>query len=218
MAQTTGSGEELTCFRVEVKGIVQGVGFRPFVYNLAQKYGLKGWVYNSGRGVTIELEGPESMIREFLREIKNRPPRLAKITQIITGQRPPHGYTAFEIIQSSPVGEKDTLISPDVAACEDCRRGVDSVTVQLAAHCLRFIDRQLAGCLRPLTARRVIEVDEARITEVLRVGIVRLFDFRPWAIADVSHALPLLAEQQFSQYCSARRDVAQLFVQSCEWD
>lgn len=124
LAQTTGSGEELTRVMVEIKGIVQGVGFRPFVYNLARKYGLKGLVYNSGRGLTMELEGADGTVREFLRELESRPPRLARITDILTTRCPLHGYTDFEIVISSPGGEKDTLISPDVATCEDCRREV----------------------------------------------------------------------------------------------
>lgn len=124
MAQTAGRKEELICLRVEVKGIVQGVGFRPFVYNLAEKYGLKGWVNNSGQGVTIELEGPEDTVQEFLREMKSRPPRLAKITGIITTRRPSNGYINFQIIKSNPTGEKGTLISPDMAVCNDCRREI----------------------------------------------------------------------------------------------
>lgn len=124
MAQTTGSGEELTRVVVEIKGIVQGVGFRPFVYNQARKYGLKGWVYNSGGGLTMELEGLDSTVQEFLRELESRPPRLAKITEILITRRPFYGYTNFEIIKSCSGGEKDTLISPDVASCEDCRREI----------------------------------------------------------------------------------------------
>lgn len=114
----------MICVRVEVRGIVQGVGFRPFVYNLALKYGLSGWVYNTGQGVTIELEGPKGMAREFFRELEKNPPRLAAITGIVIKQQPVKGYVTFEIIKSSPNGEKDTLVSPDAATCGDCRREI----------------------------------------------------------------------------------------------
>lgn len=124
MAQTVGGGKELICFQVEVRGIVQGVGFRPYIYNLALKYGLGGWVNNTGRGVTMELEGPKETLREFLREMENSPPRLAAITEIITKQQPVKGRGIFEIIKSSPGEEKDALVSPDVAICEDCRREI----------------------------------------------------------------------------------------------
>lgn len=118
-------GEKLTRLRVEVKGIVQGVGFRPFVFGLAQRYGLKGRVFNSVRGVEMDLEGPGGMPDRLLREINERPPRLARITQIDVREIPPRGYTAFEILESSPGGERDVLISPDVAVCPDCKREVD---------------------------------------------------------------------------------------------
>lgn len=123
LAGTTGE-EELICCRTEIKGIVQGVGFRPFVYNLAQKHGLKGYVCNSGRGVTLKLEGPPPAVQKCLREIKERPPRLAQITGMVTVQTPLRGYPGFEIIRSSSGEANDTLVSPDVAVCEDCRREI----------------------------------------------------------------------------------------------
>lgn len=120
-----GGGEKLTCLRVEIKGIVQGVGFRPFVFGLAQRYGLKGRVFNSVRGVEMDLEGPGVMLDRLLGEISRRPPRLARITQIEIREVSPGGYTTFEILESSPGGERDVLILPDVAVCPDCKREVD---------------------------------------------------------------------------------------------
>ncbi len=108
------------CCRVNIKGIVQGVGFRPFVYNLARKYGLKGWVLNSSRGVTLEIEGTPRSIEDCLRELSSRPPRLAKINEIVKKEYPAKGYTDFKIRKSICEGQKDTLISPDMAVCRDC--------------------------------------------------------------------------------------------------
>lgn len=125
MDQTNVRGQKtIICLGVEVSGIVQGVGFRPFVYNLASRYSLMGWVYNSGRGVSINLEGPGGLVEEFLREMENHPPPLAKITGIKTSPLPIRGYNQFQIIKSSAGGEKDIMISPDVALCPDCRREI----------------------------------------------------------------------------------------------
>ena len=64
---------------IEVKGIVQGVGFRPFVYNLAKLNNLAGWVNNTNQGVIIDIEGNENSINKFIDELKNNPPALSKI-------------------------------------------------------------------------------------------------------------------------------------------
>jgi len=79
MAQKPGSKEKkVVRYHLVIKGVVQGVGFRPFVYNLAQACGIKGNVLNSGEGVIIDAEGEENNIAHFLKEVKENPPRLAK--------------------------------------------------------------------------------------------------------------------------------------------
>ncbi len=108
--------------KIEVKGLVQGVGFRPFVYNLALKYELKGWVNNDDKGVNILLSlANDKKINSFLNELKNSPPPLAKIDeiniiQVTTNQI----YTSFEIKQSITSNNKSTIISPDICICDDC--------------------------------------------------------------------------------------------------
>ena len=67
---------------IKVRGIVQGVGFRPFVYNLAKRYGLNGWVCNSSGGVVIEVEGHGGNLKRFVKEFAQRPPVLAQIENI----------------------------------------------------------------------------------------------------------------------------------------
>ena len=78
------SGEPVRRLHIQVRGIVQGVGFRPFVYKLAKSLDLTGYVFNSSSGVTIEIEGGQSKVDGFLKTLRNDPPQLAEITQIIT--------------------------------------------------------------------------------------------------------------------------------------
>ena len=104
-----------------IQGIVQGVGFRPFVYGLASRHGLKGWVLNDERGVQIEVEGPEEEVERFLEGL-HRPPPLARIESIRIEDLPPAGYEGFEIRESQKGEGRSTLISPDIATCDDCLR------------------------------------------------------------------------------------------------
>ncbi len=104
-----------------VQGIVQGVGFRPFVYGLAKKFGLCGWVLNDEQGVQIEVEGEEGAIEGFLSGL-NAPPPLAMIEEVRTEDLPPLGYHDFEIRESERGAERFALISPDIATCRDCLR------------------------------------------------------------------------------------------------
>ena len=86
--------------RIRVRGIVQGVGFRPTVYRLAHERGLGGWVLNDAEGVLVELEGPAGRIDDFLKELRDHPPPLARITAI--EQRGSAGAAARRTSQSRP--------------------------------------------------------------------------------------------------------------------
>jgi len=105
---------------ITVHGVVQGVGFRPFVYRLAHSYGLTGWVLNHSGGVDIQVEGPPASLEEFLRHLEQDPPPLAKITRIEAQDCPADGYLAFDIRQSREDPGRYQLISPDIATCSDC--------------------------------------------------------------------------------------------------
>jgi len=106
--------------RVVVRGAVQGVGFRPFVYRLANELRLAGWVLNSVQGVFIEVEGTAEILRLFLRRLeKERPPR-AFIQSFESSFLDCVGYDGFEIRESDEHGEKTALILPDIATCADC--------------------------------------------------------------------------------------------------
>jgi hydrogenase maturation protein HypF len=108
--------------RIGVKGIVQGVGFRPFVYGLAQRLGLTGFVLNDSRGVTIEVEGPSAALERFMQALREEAPPLARIESVVGEELAPLGDVAFVIVHSRETGERATLISPDTATCDDCLR------------------------------------------------------------------------------------------------
>jgi hydrogenase maturation protein HypF len=105
---------------ISVRGIVQGVGFRPFVYGLAVKHGLKGWVYNTSEDVRIEVEGEAEAIKQFEQGLRTEAPPLAYIESITVKHHRPAGYQNFEIRQSEAQEGKYQLISPDVATCPAC--------------------------------------------------------------------------------------------------
>jgi len=109
---------------IVVKGIVQGVGFRPFVYKLAKKFKLKGWVNNNSEGVYIDVEGTPEDIDKFLQCLKNNPPPLALIEKITVKDDKILNYSNFEIKESEKSLGKITFISPDIATCSDCEEDI----------------------------------------------------------------------------------------------
>src|SRR5215831_11311559 len=110
--------------RITVRGAVQGVGFRPFIYRLATELKLNGQVSNSGQGVLIEAEGPPNLLREFLLRIeKDKPPR-SVIQSLESSFVDAVGYSRIEICESKNAGDKTALILPDIATCGDCFREI----------------------------------------------------------------------------------------------
>ena len=108
--------------KILIRGAVQGVGFRPFIYRLAQELGLAGWVQNSTEGVTIHVEGAEHMLEDFLVRVESEKPPSSVIQSFEYSIVDPAGYAEFEIRQSDPSGEKSTLVLPDIATCAACRK------------------------------------------------------------------------------------------------
>ncbi|ADL12203.1 carbamoyltransferase HypF [Acetohalobium arabaticum] len=106
---------------IQVQGVVQGVGFRPFIYKLAKKHGLNGRVSNTSRGVEIDIEGGKKNITDFISAVKDQPPRLAKIEKITTEDLPAGKYKNFQIATSKSEDDTLTLISPDVSLCRKCK-------------------------------------------------------------------------------------------------
>ena len=108
--------------RMVVSGMVQGVGFRPYVYRLARKWGLSGFVRNEPRGVLMELEGPSAALEGFFSDFVPDKPPLAQINQVTRQAVPASGQGGF-IIEASRGGlETRTLVSPDVGICQNCLR------------------------------------------------------------------------------------------------
>lgn len=114
------SGLQRLCLRAE--GVVQGVGFRPFVYALATELGLTGWVKNSSAGVSVEVEGDRAALEQFVARLQTDKPDHSRLTQVEVDWLSPCGYSHFEIRDSQNQGSKTALILPDLATCPDCLR------------------------------------------------------------------------------------------------
>lgn len=111
-------------YSIVIKGVVQGVGFRPFVYRLAYKYGLKGWVLNSNEGLKVEVEGDEKRIFSFISDLKQNRPPISIVESIDVKKARLHRYREFSIRKSIGKGRNITLISPDISTCDQCLKDV----------------------------------------------------------------------------------------------
>jgi len=107
---------------IHVRGIVQGVGFRPFVYKLAKSLDLTGFVFNSSSGVTIEIEGGAAAIRAFIDSLELDRPQLAEILELTVSEMPAGGRTGFDILESREELGEFALVSPDAGTCDACWR------------------------------------------------------------------------------------------------
>jgi hydrogenase maturation protein HypF len=113
----------MTCARsIRVRGVVQGVGFRPFIFRLAHSNTLVGWVLNGEEGVEIHLEGAEPAVDAFIRDLQAQPPPAAKIASLEVRFAEPAGFTDFSIRESQSRSQPSTRISPDLPVCTDCLR------------------------------------------------------------------------------------------------
>ena len=105
---------------IQVRGVVQGVGFRPFVYKLARSLGLTGYVFNSSSGVTIEIEGGGPQVDKFLKTLSDDPPQLAEIAQITVSEVATQGSAGFAILGSREEAGEFGLVPPDAGTCDAC--------------------------------------------------------------------------------------------------
>ena len=112
--------EELSGVSIHVNGIVQGVGFRPFIFGLAHKFDLPGWVRNTSSGVDIELDGPKLKLESFITSLNKEAPPLAYIYEVKIQWISPKGYSQFKVEHSTAIDDAFQLISPDVSICSDC--------------------------------------------------------------------------------------------------
>ncbi|HWR13607.1 MAG TPA: carbamoyltransferase HypF [Terriglobales bacterium] len=108
--------------RIQITGVVQGVGFRPYIYRLAKECGLAGTVLNDSAGVDVEVEGDAVPVEKFIARVRPEAPPLSKIVTFDVSELPVHGDREFRIVMSHGTQEQKVLISPDVAVCQDCLR------------------------------------------------------------------------------------------------
>ncbi len=115
---------QIVARQISITGIVQGVGFRPFVYNLAQSFNLAGMVCNTGWGVLVEVEGQKASVECFTNLLRANPPFLARVDNYEITSHPPRGLAGFTIIHTRGDATGESVVPPDVATCPDCRREV----------------------------------------------------------------------------------------------
>jgi hydrogenase maturation protein HypF len=113
---------------LRVRGIVQGVGFRPFVFRLAQAHGLVGWVLNGEEGVEIHVEGPTPALDRFVGELTSAPPPAARIAEVETAPAAPQGFAVFAIRESERRAAPTVRITPDLSVCASCLDELSSPT------------------------------------------------------------------------------------------
>ena len=113
---------ELARRQIRIRGVVQGVGFRPFVHNLARRLGLAGYVLNSSAGVLAEVEGAPAALDSFVESLRSEAPPLARIEGMLVAEIDPLGERDFAIRESQAHEGEFVLVSPDVATCPDCCR------------------------------------------------------------------------------------------------
>ncbi len=111
--------------QITVTGLVQGVGFRPFVFRIATKYHLTGWVQNTNENVIIQVSGTQQNINHFLYRLKKEAPAAAMIRDISTIEIDTKTFAAFTIIDSNDISGEITEISPDIAVCSECLQDMD---------------------------------------------------------------------------------------------
>ncbi|MCJ7567791.1 MAG: carbamoyltransferase HypF [Anaerolineales bacterium] len=119
---------EVSGVRIHIQGVVQGVGFRPFVFSLAEEQSLTGWVRNTSAGVEIEVDGSPNALDTFIASLRNDAPPLARIDSIEVETCEPGLHSDFTILPSKLIADAFQPISPDVSLCSDCRRELNDPT------------------------------------------------------------------------------------------
>ncbi|MBA3648715.1 MAG: carbamoyltransferase HypF [Chitinophagales bacterium] len=118
----------VSTWHIHITGQVQGVGFRPFIYQLAKKFQLSGWVSNKDDGVHMEFNADNVLSKKFYKEILINAPQLSHITSHILEEISPFTFSGFKIISSGKAGNPILLISPDFAVCVNCKKEIENKT------------------------------------------------------------------------------------------
>jgi hydrogenase maturation protein HypF len=124
MAEPLSAPISLARKKLGVTGLVQGVGFRPFVYRLARSHNLAGWVRNTSRGVEIEVEGPPAALDIFIRQLSAEAPALSRVEQVMSQDATPLAEESFAIRASENLPGTEAVIPPDVGLCPDCSQEI----------------------------------------------------------------------------------------------
>lgn len=111
---------EIVAKKIEIRGLVQGVGFRPFIYRIAHKFKIKGTVENNNKGVTIFAEGTEKTVENFIDLIPKALPEASGISELKVTATSVNGFDDFTIIKSKSVSDEITEVSPDIGVCKSC--------------------------------------------------------------------------------------------------
>lgn len=117
---SSGNADHIIALLISIEGLVQGVGFRPFVYRLAQQYHLNGWVVNRTDGVTLKVEGLAQDMPLFLEDLRYKAPVVSQIFEMSIDQDYPEGLHGFFILASQDLADETSEISPDIAVCSEC--------------------------------------------------------------------------------------------------
>jgi hydrogenase maturation protein HypF len=133
---------QCTRLKLSIRGAVQGVGFRPFVFRLATELKLTGWVNNSPQGVFVEVEGLRAELKKFLLRLETEKPPRSFIQSLESSWLDATGYKKFEIRESETGGDKIALVLPDIATCPDCLREI----FDPANRCYRYPFTNCTNC------------------------------------------------------------------------
>ena len=111
--------------RLTIRGVVQGIGFRPFVFRLARQLAVGGWIANTAQGVVLEIEGGVSTLEQFQSALKTQAPPVAQIQEMVSHPIPEEGERDFTIRRSTHDGLTQSVIPPDLATCEACLQEIN---------------------------------------------------------------------------------------------
>ncbi|MFC2138413.1 carbamoyltransferase HypF [Bacteroidota bacterium] len=116
----------MNTYKIYIKGLIQGVGFRPFIYRLAISYNISGWVRNTTESVIIHAEGKSENLNAFIKSIETEAPKAANVSDIDIKQEETGNYKSFKILTSEDISDNITEISPDIAVCNSCMEDIKS--------------------------------------------------------------------------------------------
>ncbi|MFN8206274.1 MAG: carbamoyltransferase HypF [Bacteroidales bacterium] len=195
-------GDEQRTYRIQIAGLVQGVGFRPFLYRLAHNHQLTGWVKNTGSGVELRVSSSKDNLRKFIDCIPEMAPRASQLAHIDVEQIDAESFPDFRIIDSEGANRDITLVSPDIAVCEDCLEDMKNQEHRLdypfinCTNCgPRFSIIQALPYDRPNTTMQSFMMCETCETEYRDI-LDRRFHAQPVACAKCGPAYSLVKGQE----------------------